>query len=477
MSFIDDSQVVNATDTTSAGPQAQPRDTDRVFVVLTDANGVPTGQIWQYTVAQMRLGLRLPTLYLTAAPTSATAGTEGQEARVTHDGVVDIYAYEAGAWALKIEGILLKAASSTLPKPAPNTFADFQDTQEGGSVRIVPTAGYVAADYKYAIGAGNPYQAAPIDGVIVVGDVAAAVYSYLPGTPTRPQSDTAQSRTFTKYTAPTPGNTTPNKPTFSNFNDTANTVILVPASGVPMADYRYFVGSSTVEMVVPSTGLINVGNVAGAVYAYSVAATGRNQSLTAASEAFTATVTATLPGAPVIGASTAGNATVHVTWGAPASNGGAAITAYEVYLANSSTLLGTTAGNELFYDDAAAVNGTPRSYQVLAVNSVGRGDKSAASDPVTPTAPAPVTYNTALHGPSETETATGIGLAASEGDLLEYDTFTVADSTPKRMDISIGGSFVAAVDINATALGRPFRFTPAGGAAKTGTFADGTVTL
>lgn len=84
-------------------------------------------------------------------------------------------------------------------------------------------------------------------------------------------------------------NTTPAAPSFTAFNDTANTVTLVPVAGIPMADYRYTMPGSATAYTAPDDGVISVGNVAGSVTAYSVAADGRNPSPTGTSQSFTFT--------------------------------------------------------------------------------------------------------------------------------------------------------------------------------------------
>ncbi len=75
---------------------------------------------------------------------------------------------------------------------------------------------------------------------------------------------------------------------------------------------------------------------------------------------------------------TPGNAQVILSWSAPASNGGSAITNYNVYK-------GTSSGQEIFvvqlvnvltYTDASVTNGVTYYYQVAAVNSVGESAKS-----------------------------------------------------------------------------------------------------
>ncbi len=94
------------------------------------------------------------------------------------------------------------------------------------------------------------------------------------------------------------------------------------------------------------------------------------------------------PSAPQNLAATAGNAQVALSWQAPASNGGGAITNYKVYrgvTSNNLTLL-TTLGNVLAYTDSTAVNNTTYYYQVTAVNSGGEGPASNQVS-ATPTPP------------------------------------------------------------------------------------------
>src|SRR6476661_8290585 len=84
---------------------------------------------------------------------------------------------------------------------------------------------------------------------------------------------------------------------------------------------------------------------------------------------------ATVPSAPQSLAAAATNTTVALTWTAPASNGGSAVTGYNVYR-------GTSAGGEsataiasnvsgTAFTDTGLVNGTAYFYRVAAVNAVG----------------------------------------------------------------------------------------------------------
>jgi len=94
------------------------------------------------------------------------------------------------------------------------------------------------------------------------------------------------------------------------------------------------------------------------------------------------------PGAPTGVTGTAGNGSVALSWTAPASNGGSAITGYQVTpwvagVAQTPILTGSTATG---YNVTGLVNGTAYTFTVAAINAVGTGADSAASAPVTPIA-------------------------------------------------------------------------------------------
>ncbi len=98
-----------------------------------------------------------------------------------------------------------------------------------------------------------------------------------------------------------------------------------------------------------------------------------------------------MPGAPTIGTATAGNAQATVTWTAPASNGGGAITGYVVTPYIGATAQSTTTvGNVTSTTITGLTNGSAYTFKVAAINSVGTGNQSADSNAVTPVAPATV---------------------------------------------------------------------------------------
>jgi hypothetical protein len=98
---------------------------------------------------------------------------------------------------------------------------------------------------------------------------------------------------------------------------------------------------------------------------------------------FAAAGLATAPGAPTKVSATAGNASATITWKAPSSNGGAAITGYVI---KPSTGPAVKVGDVTHATVTGLSNGTTYAFTVSAVNSAGTGPNSAASNSVTPKA-------------------------------------------------------------------------------------------
>ncbi|MEZ8186859.1 beta strand repeat-containing protein, partial [Shewanella sp. 5S214] len=101
------------------------------------------------------------------------------------------------------------------------------------------------------------------------------------------------------------------------------------------------------------------------------------------------TVNPVVPGAPIIGTATAGNAQVSITFAAPADNGGSAITAYTV-TSSLGAFTGTGAGSPISV--TGLTNGVAYTFSVTATNGVGTGSSSAASNSVTPKAAQTITF-------------------------------------------------------------------------------------
>src|SRR6266852_5996433 len=153
----------------------------------------------------------------------------------------------------------------------------------------------------------------------------------------------------------------------------------VAFSGVPASPFN-FVSDSQVTAVAPAgTGTVDVSITAGGV----------TSPLNQPADQFTYI---SPPGAPTALTATAGNASISLSWTAPASNGGASITGYNV-LRSTTSGAETALSSGVFgtaFTDSTVSNGTTYFYKVAAVNSVGPGPLSneASATPATvPSAP------------------------------------------------------------------------------------------
>jgi fibronectin type 3 domain-containing protein len=177
--------------------------------------------------------------------------------------------------------------------------------------------------------------------------------------------------------------------------------------GSPITGYNVYRGTSPggesgtpIATGVTTNGYNDTGLTNGTTYYYTVAAVnavGVSQQSNEASA--TPKPAATVPSAPQGLTASGGNAVVTLSWSPPASNGGAAVTGYDVYR-------GTTSGGEsatpiatnlttTSFTDTALTNGTTYYYTVAAVNAVGlspqSGEASATPQATAPTAPLAVT--------------------------------------------------------------------------------------
>ena len=150
--------------------------------------------------------------------------------------------------------------------------------------------------------------------------------------------------------------------------------------------------TTTVSGNPPATSVTVSGLTNGTSYTFTVAATNAvgTGPASAASNAVTPSAP-TVPGAPTGVSAVAGNGSAVVSWTAPSSNGGSAITSYTVtpYINGVAQQTTTVSGNPpaTSVTVSGLTNGTSYTFTVAATNGVGTGPASAASNAVTPTAP------------------------------------------------------------------------------------------
>src|ERR1035437_8543587 len=192
------------------------------------------------------------------------------------------------------------------------------------------------------------------------------------------------------------------------------------------------------------TGLTN-----GTSYTFTVVATNASGN-SSASSASNSVIPSTVPGAPTIGTATAGNAQATVTFTAPASNGGSAITGYTVTSnPGSITKTGTTSPIVV----TGLTNGTAYTFTVVATNANGNGLASSASNSVTPSSvPGAPTIGTATAGNAQAS-VTFTAPASNGGSTITGYTVT---SNPGGVT---GTGSTSPITVTGLANDTPYTFT------------------
>jgi hypothetical protein len=162
------------------------------------------------------------------------------------------------------------------------------------------------------------------------------------------------------------------------------------------------------------------------------------------------------PGAPTGVTATAGNAQATVTWTAPASHGGSAITGYTV-VANPGGATATTTGATTA-TATGLTNGTAYTFTVSASNAAGNGPASDPSNPVTPSAsagpalavaPSSLSFSGAAGGAkaaAQTLTVTNAGAGAL---ALPSVTVTYASGTAWLSTVVTGAAAPYSISVQA----------------------------
>lgn len=259
----------------------------------------------------------------------------------------------------------------------------------------------------------SPPDVAPVDGpsspIVVNGLTNGQAYTFTVTADnvagTGPASDVSNSITPAAIQT-----ITFNNPGAQNFGTTP-TLTATSDSGLSPT----FTSSTTSVCAVTTSGVLNF--ITAGTCTINADQAGNSSYLAATQVTRSFTVNAVLPGAPTIGTATAGDAQANINFIPPAFTGGAAITGYTV-TANPGGATATGAGSPITV--TGLDNGIPYTFTVIAVNSVGTGSPSAASNAVSPNG-APVISGTPATSVDQDASYSFIPTASdTPGDTLTF---------------------------------------------------------
>ena len=263
---------------------------------------------------------------------------------------------------------------------------------------------------------------------------------------------------YTIYPRTIPGAPTGVVATYGNTQITLTWVTPASNGGATITNYTIIrgptSGSETFLVTVGAvntytdTGLTNGNTYYYKIYAVNIAGNGPNSAEVNA-------VPKTTPSAPNTFVATNGNTKIVLTWTAPTSNGGSAVTGYTVL---QSTISGNesylvNAGNVLTYTNTGLTNGQTYFYMIYAVNVVGNGTISSEVNATAMTVPTAPTGVVATYG-NQSITLTWVTPASNGGEpITNYTIIQGLTSGTETYYITLGvvNSFVD-IGLNGTGL-------------------------
>jgi hypothetical protein len=200
------------------------------------------------------------------------------------------------------------------------------------------------------------------------------------------------------------GRVTPASLTPQPGNDQVTLSWAPPGTGAtPVSGYNVY--ESTAPGHEPSTPVNGTTPITGTTYAvtgltngtrYYFEATALNPAGEGAPSSEVSAVPAGPPGAPTSVSATPGSAQVSLSWAPPATNGGAAVSSYNVYLSTTAGLQGTKLAQVpgTTYTATGLQPGTTYYFEVTAVNAIGESPPSAQVTAVPASSAPPVSVTT-----------------------------------------------------------------------------------
>lgn len=208
----------------------------------------------------------------------------------------------------------------------------------------------------------------------------------------------------------------------------------VMTGGPAVTGYVVYRGASSGDLspltTVTSTSYLDQGLTNGQRYYYQVAAT--NPAGQGPRSPEVSAVPAMVPGQPTGLMASGGLRQVTLTWSAPSSDGGSAVTGYNVYRSASpdpETAVVVGRGVSMPFTDTGLVDNVTYFYQVAAVNPVGEGPRSEFASATTLEAPPAPGALTAVPADSMV-TLTWSPSVSSDGSALAYRLYRSAGPGP-----------------------------------------------
>ena len=270
--------------------------------------------------------------------------------------------------------------------------------------------------------------------------------SSVPGPPTGVTAVAGDTTATVTWTAPTSDGGSP----ITSYKVTA-TDVTTPADG-----------GQTCSGTNPATGCVASSLTNGDAYTFTVIASNAAGPGTASSPSAPVTPAA-LPGRPTGATATPGDASAAVTWTAPTSDGGSAISGYKVTAADHTH---TGNGGETCSTSGTIgctvttlTNGDSYTFTVTATNGAGTGPASVASSAVTPyTVPDPPTGVTATPGAESASVTWTPGF--DEGSAISaYDVTATDGTTPLNGGQTCATSGTVGCTVTGLTNGDSYTFT------------------